>query len=338
VPTTSITITGGNFNANPANNSVQFTGGQYGQVTAASTTQLTVTVPCGAQNGTITVCNNGIGQCTTSSSSFTVPAPTITNISPNPATYGEMVVITGTNFYNCYSSPGLITLTMAGGSVTLPYTGGDNVSINTTAPYQTITDSVTVTTAGGTVVSGASLSVVAPVVNRTLTVSLASATYGTGKVTVTGQSDCTSSPCNYSITNGTVLDLAPVPDATSGFASWTGSCDSISNNICTVTMNADKSFTANFSLLQLKNYSTSHYYATLLAALTDAASGNEVRAHDSLQAPSLSYNRANVTVKIAGGYDNAFTVRNAPSMTYTDILSPLTIQNGTLVLDQIIVK
>jgi|GEM_PF-3708816 len=335
VPTASITISGGNFNATPASNSVQFTGGQYGAVTAASTTQLTVTVPCGAQNGAITVCNNGIGQCTTSSSSFTIPAPTITSISPNPATYGDTVIISGTNFYNCWGNPGVITLSMPG-SISLPYNGGDSVSINTTAPAQTTTGTITVYTSGGNVTSGVSLSVVAPVVMRALTITLTSSTYGTGKVMVTGQSDCISSPCNYSINNGTVLNLTPVPDTTSGFANWTGSCDSITNNVCKVTMNADKSLTANFSLLQLKNTSKSLYYATMLEALNGADSGNEIRAHSSLAAPSLSYNRAAVTATIKGGFDNAFATR--ASTDFTDIIYPLTIQNGTLILDQIIVK
>ncbi len=103
-------------------------------------------------------------------------------------------------------------------------------------------------------------------------------------------------------------------------------------------MSSDKTAITTFSLKQLKNITLTTYYDTLLEALTNAANGNEVRAHDSLQAPNLSYNRANITVKIAGGYDNAFELRNSPSTTYTDITSPLTIQAGTLVLDQIVVK
>ena len=334
VPTSSITITGGNFNATPANNTVRFTGGYNGTVTAATTSQLTVTVPCGAQSGPVTVYANG--QVTTSSASMTIPAPTITGINPNPAVYGENIVITGTNFYNCWGAPGVITISH--NALFLTYTGGDNIYINTTAPMSAASAPIIVTTAGGSVTSQNNFVVTEPVTNRTLTISLASATSGTGKVTVTGQSDCTSSPCSYTVANGTILDLTPVPDATSGFATWTGTCDSINNNICTVTMNADKSFTANFSLKQVKNQTKVSYYSTLLEALADAASGNEVRAHDSLQAPSLSYNRANITVKIAGGYDNAFELRNSPSTTYTDITSPLTIQAGTLILDQIIVK
>lgn len=334
VPTASITITGGNFSATPGNNTVVFTGGQYGIVTGASTTQLTVTVPCGAQSGPVTVYANG--QNTTSSGSMTIPAPTITAITPNPTTYGEAVVISGTNFYNCWGNPGVITISL--NSLFLTYDGGDSVSINITAPGYDVSAPLIVTTSGGSVTSSSNFTVTAPVVNRTLNIALASSTSGTGRVTVTGKSDCTSSPCSYTVANGTILDLTPVPDVTSSFAAWTGTCDAISNNICTVTMDGDKSFTANFSLLQLKNESRTLYYASLIGALTDAVSGNEIRAHDSLQAPSLSYNRANITVKIAGGYDNAFALRNSPSTTYTDILYPLTIQAGTLILDQVIVK
>lgn len=336
VPTASITINGGNFNATPVNNTVVFTGGPSGIVTAASTTQLTVTVPCGAQSGPVTVYANG--QSTTSSASMTIPAPTITGISPNPATYGEAVVISGTNFYNCFGwTPGVITISL--NSQPLIYTGGDSASINTTAPGYDVSAPIVVTTAGGSVTSSSNFTVTAPVVDRTLTVSLASDTYGTGKVTVTGKDDCTVSPCNYTFTHGTVVDLTAVPDTPSAFVVWTGGvCTDPNATVCSVTMDADKSYTANFSLKQVKNETKIIYYSTLLEALTAADSGNEIRAHDSLQEPSLSYNRGGITVKIAGGYNNAFDQRNLPSMTYTDIASPLTIQSGTLILDQIIVK
>lgn len=160
--------------------------------------------------------------------------------------------------------------------------------------------------------------------------------YGTGTVTSNiGGINCPGT-CTAQINSGTSVTLTATPHLPeSSFGGWSGAC---SAEPCTFTMSSDKTAITTFSLKQLKNISKLTYYDYLIDALTDAASGNEVRAHDSLQAPSLSYNRANITVKIAGGYDNAFELRNSPSTTYTDITSPLTIQNGTLVLDQIIVK
>ena len=54
----SLTITGTNFNSTAANNAVFFNGAK-GAVTAATTTQLTVTVPVGARSGFIDVVNVG---------------------------------------------------------------------------------------------------------------------------------------------------------------------------------------------------------------------------------------------------------------------------------------
>lgn len=57
-PGSTVVITGTNFNTTAANNTVFFTGAR-GTVTAASATQLTVTVPAGARSGFIDVVNLG---------------------------------------------------------------------------------------------------------------------------------------------------------------------------------------------------------------------------------------------------------------------------------------
>jgi FG-GAP-like repeat/IPT/TIG domain/Secretion system C-terminal sorting domain/FG-GAP repeat len=93
---TTVIITGTNFNATAANNTVKFNG-TIAIVTAASTTSLTVTVPSGSTAGKITVTSNGATG--TSSSDFTVTGiPTISSFSPNSGTIGTTVTITGTNF------------------------------------------------------------------------------------------------------------------------------------------------------------------------------------------------------------------------------------------------
>lgn len=68
-----VTITGTYFDATPANNTVTFSGNAAATVTAATTTQLTVTVPSGAKTGPITVSNDG-GTVSTSTD-FTVAQP-----------------------------------------------------------------------------------------------------------------------------------------------------------------------------------------------------------------------------------------------------------------------
>ena len=65
----SIVITGTSFNTTPASNSVVFTGNAVAQVTAATTTSMTVVVPTTAQNGPISLSSGGV---TVQSPSFTI--------------------------------------------------------------------------------------------------------------------------------------------------------------------------------------------------------------------------------------------------------------------------
>jgi hypothetical protein len=90
-----VIITGTNFSINAAENIVAFNG-VAATVSAATSTQLTASVPAGATSGKITVTING--KTTTSAATFTVPAPAITSYFPPIAAPGISVVITGANF------------------------------------------------------------------------------------------------------------------------------------------------------------------------------------------------------------------------------------------------
>src|SRR5919199_1955125 len=65
-----IAITGTQFNSTPASNTVVFGGNAVATVVSASPTQLVVTVPANAQNGTISVTTGG--QTVTSSQTFSL--------------------------------------------------------------------------------------------------------------------------------------------------------------------------------------------------------------------------------------------------------------------------
>lgn len=92
---TEVTITGTNFSTEPSENVVKFNG-VGAAVSAATSTQLTVTVPAGATSGKISVTIDG--RTTTSAIDFTVPAPEITSYFPPIAAPGISVTLTGTGF------------------------------------------------------------------------------------------------------------------------------------------------------------------------------------------------------------------------------------------------
>ncbi|QOX78505.1 IPT/TIG domain-containing protein [Trichlorobacter lovleyi] len=286
-------------------------------------------------NNGVSMVNGGITSVEGTYGRFITPAslpsnaPTVSSLSTSSGSVGSEVTITGAYFVN-----GATTVSF-NGTISTSITFVSSAEIRVTVPGGASTGPVTVTTAAGTATNQPTFTVVPP--TRTLTVSLS----GVGSGTVTSTAgispalNCPGVSCTADVAYGASVTLLATPSATSSFGGWSGACTSVP---CTFSMTDNLTAIATFTLKPLLNYSLTRYYDTLLEALTDANSGNEVRAHDSLQAPSLSYNRANVTVKIAGGYDNAFTSRNLPSTTYTDITSPLTIQAGTLILDQIIVK
>ena len=96
---TSVSISGSNFSANPAQDTVSFNG-TPAVVNSASTTSLAVAVPSGATTGTITVTSPS--GSVTSSDSFTVTnsdgRPRIDSFSPPIVAAGTAVTITGANF------------------------------------------------------------------------------------------------------------------------------------------------------------------------------------------------------------------------------------------------
>jgi hypothetical protein len=92
---TEVIITGTNFSATPSENVVKFNGAAA-TVSAATSTQLTVTVPAEATTGKITVTVNG--KTVTSANDFSITTPTITEFFPPIAATGISVKIKGTNF------------------------------------------------------------------------------------------------------------------------------------------------------------------------------------------------------------------------------------------------
>lgn len=112
----SIQIDGAEFDPTPANNVVHFGGpsGPTGTVTAASTTQLTVTVPAGVSGQPdVTVTTNG--NTNTGTHTYTI-IPQISGISAASGRIGTQVTLTGTGFN---TSPALETVSFNGKTATI---------------------------------------------------------------------------------------------------------------------------------------------------------------------------------------------------------------------------
>ena len=151
---TSITITGTNFSSTPANNTVTFNG-ILATVTAATTTQLTVTVPLGASTGKIAVTVNSA--TATSAENFTVTAATseltITSFTGS-GSIGSSIVITGTNF-SAVASDNTVTIN----GVVATTTAATTTQLTVIVPAGATSGVISVTVGGVTVTSATTFAV-----------------------------------------------------------------------------------------------------------------------------------------------------------------------------------
>ncbi|MDK9716646.1 MAG: hypothetical protein OEL57_01915 [Trichlorobacter sp.] len=162
---------------------------------------------------------------------------------------------------------------------------------------------------------------------------------GTIQVQVNGlpAPSCTNTSCSYSgLTAGLSVQLTAVPATGSSFSGWTN-CGS-STSVCSFTVNSDTTATATFGLQPFKVEGLATYYDTLLAAFSGATTTQKILGQKSFEAPATTFNRSTAAdqITLKGGYDDSFS----DSRTSTDFstIGTLTIQTGTLVLDQVIVK
>ncbi|GAM10087.1 hypothetical protein OR1_02374 [Geobacter sp. OR-1] len=83
-------------------------------------------------------------------------------------------------------------------------------------------------------------------VNQYQTLSLAISGTGSGSVAFSTGPSCNTN-CDQGILHSTTVTLTPTANTGSSFIGWSG-CDSISNNVCSVTMTSGRSVTATFAL------------------------------------------------------------------------------------------
>jgi hypothetical protein len=140
---TEVVVTGEAFSAVPAENTVTF-GGRLAAVTAATPTELVVTVPANATTGPIVVVSPG-GSSTSATPFLVIPGPEILTIDPILGPVGAAVTIHGEGFG---ATPGENTVTFNG--VPAMVTFAHPNQLVATVPEGATTGPIVVTTAGGT--------------------------------------------------------------------------------------------------------------------------------------------------------------------------------------------
>ncbi len=209
-----VIITGTNFSATPASNTVKFNG-TSSVITASTTTSITTTVPSGATTGKITVSVSG--KTGTSATNFTVTSgaiPTITSFTPTSGPIGTTVIITGTNFSTI---PANNTVNFYDGIdsyvVGAVVTASTATSITITVPAGAFTGRIKVTTAGGTATSASNFTVNCGPVPTITSFSPLSGTVGT-TVIITGTNFSTT-PANNVVDFGGYISVVTASTSTS---------------------------------------------------------------------------------------------------------------------------
>lgn len=151
---TPVVITGNNFSKDPAKNAVYFNG-TSAEVSQASTTSLTVTVPDNATTGKIAVTVHG--KTALSDADFIVFKPSITGFAPTKGLTGASVIITGMDF-----NPDPPENRVAFNGVTAEVTQATATSLTVTVPEGATTGKISVTVHGKTVTSDADFIVLDP--------------------------------------------------------------------------------------------------------------------------------------------------------------------------------
>jgi hypothetical protein len=169
-----------------------------------------------------------------------------------------------------------------------------------------------------------------------LTVAMA----GTGSGTVTPDSGTLSwagSVGTATYAANTLVTLTATPATGSTFSGWSGACVG-NTNTCAVTMSQAQSVTATFaapscSSQLIKVGGTSSFYPTIQDAYNVLTNGQSLE----LQMADFTENlllQNNTTIALVGGYGCDFLSNTG----YSTIIGSVTINGGTIVMDNVIIR
>lgn len=142
--------------------------------------------------------------------------------------------------------------------------------------------------------------------------------------------------CSILFTSSSLVELLPTADINSVFSGWSGDC--IGTEGCTVTMNGPRHVTAIFDkAVFIKNQQSAAGFSVLQDAYNSAENGNTVLIRSGITAKlgALTINRVGIGISLKGGYNNSsFTTQTD----FSYVQSPLSLTNGSLIVDKLIVQ
>lgn len=260
--------------------------------------------------------------------------PTIDSVSPNSGSDagGQTVTISGSGFIPFETSVSF------GGAAATNIQVLSSTTLTTVTPAHTagVVDVVVANLtgssepyAGGYTYTGT---------NRSLQVTVTGTGSGSVNSIPSGLIACTWPPlegtCLTSQPSNTALSLIASPGGDSTFGGWGGDCNACVDLACGVTLDSDKSCTATMTILPLIKIGSSYY-----ASLSKAYSGLPGDTPATMMMQAVEFDETvkfdqNIPLTLLGGYDADFIANNG----YTTIHSPLTVQQGSLTVNRLVVK
>ena len=153
-----------------------------------------------------------------------------------------------------------------------------------------------------------------------------------GNGSINGELPCTNGTCSSDFASGTPVTLMASTTWQSDFTGWSGDCTGTGN--CNLTMNANKSVTATFTVKQLVKMGAG-YYASMQDAYNSAVEGATLQGRDQTFPEDLVFDRA-VNVTFNGGNNDAWTVVGNTTINGTVTMGG--VAGGSLTISNLIIQ
>lgn len=264
-------------------------------------------------------------------------APTITSVSTGPAPLTEEQILrvmvndngalTTVNFeYGLTTDYGT---TVTGGTVTAGSGNGEvSANISGLSPGITYHARAIAGNIAGTVSTTDFLFTV-PYLQTILDINLTVIGSGRGLINFIPSVIVCSNSCYLELNANSTVNLIAVPDSFSVFSGWSGDCSGLN---CTLTMNARKSVNAEFTAVPPVMAGTTAYQ-NLQDAFNETYSNATIKAFAAEFIEDLILNR-DISISLDGGYDKNYNNNSG----VTTIKGSLTIENGTIVINKVILQ